>query len=180
MIAKFELSRLQKSPAAFDLSRLDWMNGEYIRALTLSDLTDRLRPFVPAEWYDNPEYFEKVLTLDKDRMKRLDEARYIMEIFFESPHIDIDLLAKKESRSDIKQWLNELVKVLNINSFDHDELEKELRSLVDTLGIKTGQLFAVIRIALTGREQAPGLFDILATLGKDESLVRLNSVISQL
>jgi len=178
LIAKFDLGRLQKSPARFDLERLDWMNGEYIRKLSISDLSEKVRPFVPTEWYANQSYFEKVLTLDKDRLKRLDEAKFVMEIFFETPKVDTKLLCKKESLTDIKLWLKETVNVLENNSFQHDALEKDLRDLVEKLGIKTGQLFSVIRIGLTGREQAPGLFDILATLGKEESLKRITKIIS--
>lgn len=178
LIAKFDLGRLQKSPARFDLERLDWMNGEYIRKLSISDLSEKVRPFVPAEWYANQSYFEKVLNLDKDRLKRLDEAKFVMEIFFETPKVDTKLLCKKESLADIKLWLKETVNVLENNSFQHDALEKDLRDLVEKLGIKTGQLFSVIRIGLTGREQAPGLFDILATLGKEESLKRIKKIIS--
>jgi glutamyl/glutaminyl-tRNA synthetase len=177
---KFNINRVQKSPAVLDVTRLDWMNGEYIRALSLPELSDLVRPFVPAKWYDNSEYFEKVLSLDKDRMKRLDEARYIMEIFFETPEVDIALLTKKESKQDVVKWLESSVDELSKTEFNHDALEKSLRALSDELKVKPGQLFSALRLCLTGREQAPGIFDILATLGKDKSLVRVKSVITQL
>ncbi len=153
------------------------MNGEYIRKLTVSELSNKLQPFVPKEWYKDQVYFEKVLTLDKDRLKRLDEAKFVMEIFFETPKIDKQLLSKKETLTDVQDWLNATTEVLENNNFEHDSLEKDMRDLVEKLGIKTGQLFSVIRIALTGREQAPGLFDILSTLGKEESLKRISAII---
>jgi glutamyl-tRNA synthetase len=178
LVSKFSINRVQKSPAVLDMTRLDWMNGEYIRAMSLSELSGQIRPFIPAEWYDKPKYFEKVLALDKDRMKRLDEAKYIMEIFFETPVIDISLLTKKANKTQVNTWLKAVAKKLEGTAFDNDTLEKTLRDLVDELELHAGQLFSVIRISLTGREQAPGLFDILATLGKEESLKRIEAVIS--
>ncbi len=177
LIAKFDINRIQKSPAVFDITRLDWMNGEYIRKLSLSDLSDKLKPFVPNEWYKDQGYFEKVLILDKDRLKRLDEARFVMEIFFEAPKVEPAMLYKKDSKDDIQTWLKSAEELLENTEFEHDSLETALRKLTETLNIKTGQLFAALRIALTGREHAPGIFDILATLGKDESLKRIKSSI---
>ncbi len=178
LIDTFNIQRIQKSPARFDITRLDWMNGEYIRSLTVSELSDKIQPYIPKEWYKDKEYFEKVLVLDKDRMKRLDEAKYIMEIFFETPHVDLPQLTKKDSAQDVKHWLEETINVLRNNTFEHDDIEKALRNLAEKLGIKTGQLFSALRIVLTGREQAPGLFDILVTLGREESLKRIESIIN--
>lgn len=175
LIAKFSLDRLQKSPAAFDLQRLDWMNGEYIRALSIDDLSKRVLPFVPAEWNEDPEYFKKVLALDAERMKRLDEAKYLMEIFFETPKVENDLLSKKDPLDDVKKWLEAAVEVVDQTQLEHDALESALRELADTLVINTGQLFYALRVALTGRTEAPGLFDIIVTLGQDEAVKRLQA-----
>jgi len=177
LVTSFDLQRVQKSPAKFDIVRLNWMNGEYIRKLSLNDLSEKVRSFVPKEWYVNQDYFEKVLALDKDRMKRLDEAKFIMEIFFDTPKIDLDLLTKKDSKEDVQKWLEAAIDVLKECDFQHDSIESVLRELTEKLGIKTGQLFYVLRVSLTGRTEAPGLFDILVTLGKEESLRRLNNAI---
>lgn len=174
---KFQLERVQKSPAAFDAQRLDWMNGEYIRALSIEELSEKVRPFVPAEWCKSQEYFNAVLALDSERMKRLDEAQFLMEIFFDLPVIDRKILAQKDSLEDIQLWLDNVLSTLNSIDFTHDSLEKSMRELSETLGIQTGQLFYALRIALTGRTKAPGLFDIMITLGKDETIKRLKQVV---
>lgn len=179
LTTKFSLDRVQKSPAIFDITRLDWMNGEYIRnKLNEDELTEKLKPFVPKEWMDDIDYFKRVLRLDVERMKRLDEAQYLMEIFFVTPQVDKTLLCKKDKESDIKDWLIAAADELNqLEEFGHDDIERVLRALTETLEIKTGNLFYALRVALTGRTEAPGLFDIVATLGRDEATKRLQNVL---
>ncbi len=175
LIKKFSLERVQKSPAVFDINRLDWMNGEYIRnKLSDEELMEQLKPFVPVKWLKDISYFKKVLNLDKERIKKLDEARYIMEIFFETPKVDKQLLCKKDEPEVVKMWLSRVVEELEKVEFEHDTVENTLRSLTDKLAVQTGRFFYVLRVALTGRTEAPGLFDIFVTLGKKESLKRLN------
>ncbi len=178
LIDKFKLERVQKSPAVFDINRLNWMNGEYIRnKLSDKELLEQIKPFVPKEWLKDPVYFKKVLDLDKERIKRFDEARYIMEIFFETPKVDKDLLCKKDEPELVKMWLGRVVEELEEAEFTHDTVENTLRSLTDKLAVQPGRLFYVLRVALTGRTEAPGLFDIFVTLGKEESLKRLRAAI---
>lgn len=179
LIAKFSLGRVQKSPASFDVARLDWMNGEYIRnKVSETELVEKLKPFIPTDWMKDLEYFKRVLRLDIERMKRLDEARFLMEIFFETPKIDKKLLSKKDKLSDISDWLTAAADELTrIDEFSHDDIEKCLRTLAETLDVKTGNLFFALRVALTGRTEAPGLFDIIATLGQDESIKRLKAAL---
>jgi len=174
---KFKLSRVQKSPAVFDINRLDWMNGEYIRnGLSEDQLIDKLSAFVPQAWLEDKEYFKKVLNLDRERIKRLDEAKYIMEIFFEAPKVDIGLLTKKDELTTIKDWFDRVIDELGSVTFSHDEVENALRKIVDRLEVQSGRLFYALRVGLTGRTEAPGLFDIFVTLGKQESIRRLENI----
>ncbi len=177
LIDKFDIGRIQKSPARFDIGRLNWMNGEYIRTMSYDELLDKLSTFLPKDWYEDREYLKKVLKLDKDRIKTLSEAQYVMEIFFETPKVDQKLLTDKDELNDIRAWLKESSEVLQGCEFEHDKLEQAIRDLTEKLGIKTGQLFYALRIALTGRTEAPGLFDIMLTLGKEETLKRIKMVI---
>lgn len=178
LISKFKLSRVQKSPAVFDINRLEWMNGEYIRN-NLSDhqLIEALIPYVPQAWLENRKYLMQVLSLDRDRIKHFDEAKYMMEIFFDSPRVDMDLLTKKDDITTIKSWLSIVIKVLQETNYSHDEIEKVLRSTADDLEVQSSRLFYALRVSLTGRTEAPGLFDILVTLGKQESITRLANIL---
>lgn len=177
LINKFDLNRIQKSPARFDIERLNWMNGEYLRSMDNNLLIEKLRDFLPSEWYADLSYLGKVLSIDKERIKTLSEAKYVMEIFFEKPEIDQNLLTAKDDIIDIKKWLGAVTDTIQSCEFTHDALEVAMRALVDKLSIKTGQLFYALRIALTGRTQAPGLFDIMLVLGKEETLKRLDLAI---
>ncbi len=180
LVQNFKLSNVQKSPAKFDKERLNWMNGEYIRQMSVPELLSGLKPFVPAEWYNDSEYLEKVVMLDRERLKTLADARYLMEIFFVEPKFDKELLSKKDSLEDVKVWLQNTIEILLSSDFSHDYLEKSLRNLAEKHNIKSGQLFYALRISLTGRTEAPGLFDIIATLGKDQTIHRLKRFVSQI
>ena len=176
LINKFSIERIQKSPAAFDVARLDWMNGEYIRSLSIDELAGIISPFVPAEWLSDREYFKKVLSLDAERLKRLDEASYVMEIFFQRPAIDQSLLTQKNTLTEISSWLKDISSILMGTNFDLEELETVLRGYASKHEVNVGNLFYALRIALTGRTQAPGLFDIILTLGKTETLKRIKAI----
>lgn len=176
LITKFDIMRIQKSPARFDIERLDWMNGEYVREMGNDELLDKLQDFLPKEWYQDKDYLKQVLLLDKERIKTLAEAQYVMEIFFETPKVDKAMLTKKDSMVDIQAWLEAASGELQTCSFEHDALEQSMRALAEKLNIKTGQLFYALRIALTGRTEAPGLFDIMLTLGKEETLKRIELI----
>jgi glutamyl-tRNA synthetase len=177
LINKFKLSRVQKSPAVFDIDRLDWMNGEYVRnGLSEDQLIEKVSAFVPQAWLEDKDYFKKVLNLDRERIKRLDDAKYIMEIFFEVPKVDIGLLTKKDGLATIKPWFGRVIDELGSVTFSHDEVEKALRKIADSLEVQSGRLFYALRVGLTGRTEAPGLFDIFVTLGKQESIRRLENI----
>lgn len=176
---KFELSRVQLSPAIFDINRLDWMNGEYIRKLTPAELAELLHDYVPAEWYENRAYFQRVVALDQERLKQLGQAKDMLEFFFVEPKLDQALLTKKSSEADVRAWLTATYEVLEKTEFDAAELEPALRELASKLAVSVGQLFYVIRVAITGRTEAPGLFDTLAVLGPDKSLARIQTAIGK-
>lgn len=178
LIDKFKVERVQKSPAVFDSTRLDWMNGEYIRdVIAEPELIERLKDFLPTEWFSDMDYFISVLKLDKERIKKLSEAEYIMQIFFEAPSVNRDLLCKKDESDTVKLWLERSIEEIGKTDFTHDAVENCLRGLSDKLGVQAGRLFYVLRVALTGRTEAPGLFDIFVTLGKEESIKRLQKAL---
>ncbi len=178
LIDKFSIDRIQKSPAIFDITRLGWLNGEYLRnMLTQSELIEGIKPFVPAKWLDDMDYFIKVLELDRERIKRFDEAGYIMEIFFDAPKVDSAVIYKKDSKAIADGWITATLEALQAIEFSHDNVEQVLRKIAEDSKISVGQYFYVLRVALTGRTEAPGLFDIFVTLGKTESLKRLSSIL---
>jgi glutamyl-tRNA synthetase len=178
LIKVFSLDRIQSSPAVFDAERLDWMNGLYIRRLSPEELADRAEPFWPAAAATATAVYKKqVLSLVQERLKFLAELSELTEFFFTDPKVEAEVLTKPLGPEATKTNLARLAELLQTSDFTISDLEQRLRADVEQHGLKTGQLFGMIRIAITGRIAAPGLFETLHTLGKDSSLRRLEAAL---
>lgn len=177
---KFSLDQIQKSPAVFDLNRLDWMNGVYLRALSPDQFLLACQPYLPEIWQKDKQYLQKVLLLEQERVKKLTETAELVDFFFSLPKVEISLLTAKSNKQDVAEWLRSADIALKKSKFTRDEIEQTLRNLASKLNIKTGQLFYVLRISLTGRTAAPGLFDVIETLGQSTVSTRLQTAIASL
>ncbi len=174
LIKKFSLERVQKSPAVFDAERLIWLNGVYIRNLSLDALYKETTSFWPesSRSYDDA-YKKQVLSLIHERLKFMAEIPELTEFFFTRPKTARDFIIDKLDQATTQTWLKAIIETLNQSDFSHDDIEKRLRGLVDELAAPTGKLFSLVRRSATGSPVAPGLFETLHTLGKEESLARL-------
>lgn len=185
LIAKFTLGRVQKSPAKFDIERLNWMNGVYIRGLYNQEPLALLKAIDLRFWPQaahkaTTEYYLAVLALVYERLKHFDELPELTDFFFSDPVILSDLLIGKSDKQTVANYLNYVIVALKQSQFSHDSLEQSLRSLALEQEIKPGTLFMLIRLAVTGRSATPGLFEMLALLGKDTILRRLESASQKL
>ena len=172
LVKAFSLERVQSSPAVFDSARLEWMNGTYIRELELDELYGRCESYWPERAKNADDALRKsVLSLVQERLKFLAELPELTDFFFADPTVDSKLL---EKYGDPKQ-LEGVVAVLKDSDFSEADLESKLRKYVEDNDLKTGKLFGLIRVALTGKTQAPGLFETMRVLGKDVSLRRLEN-----
>ena len=166
LVKNFTLDRIQKSPAKFDKDRLTWMNGLLIRQMPLSELLERCRSFWPPTAADHPEkYLLDVLGLVQERLKYLAELPDLTDFFFADPIIPANPVDTA--------YLKRCLQVLSTSDFSKSDLEVNLRSLAADLAIKPGALFSAIRIAITGKKAAPGIFETLHVLGKEVSLRRI-------
>jgi glutamyl-tRNA synthetase len=172
LIAAFSLERVQKSPAVFDLERLNWMNGMHIRAMDPDELFGRCKPFWPIEAADAPDdYRKQVLALVQDRLKVLGELPEFTDFFFADPNITLPI----ENHEAVAAALEKLRDI----EFTHGALETTLRSLAEELSLKPGELFKPLRLAITGKTAAPGLFETMSVLGKEVVLLRLESALNR-
>jgi glutamyl-tRNA synthetase len=172
----FTTERIQSSPAVFDAERLDWMNGVYIRNLSLDELLERSESFWPEVAKDSSEADRRqVLQLVHERLKFLAELPELTEFFFIDPKVDPQLLTKNYQADQASKLLEQVIAALSDSNFSEQQLENRLRALVDKQDLKPGQLFGLIRVAVTGRTAAPGLFETLHALGKEASLRRLEN-----
>jgi glutamyl-tRNA synthetase len=177
IIERFTLERVNPSSAIFSRDKLDWMNGVYIRGLAGDDLTRRLLPFLErAGLQADEDTVRRLIPLIQERVKLLSDAVGLVDFFFTDqiayePQL---LVGKKMGTSDSLNALSRVLGALEeAPSFDESALETVLRRLVDDLGLKAGQLFGIIRVAVTGKKVAPPLFGTLSILGKERVLARL-------
>ena len=179
IIEKFELSNVNKTNAVFNIDKLKWMNGQYIRLTPVETLYDLLVPLLKESnlCNESPDR-EKIINVIKLLQKRIFTLREFIfqsRIFFESK-VEFAEGAKEKylTNQNVRNWFTELINVLNsITSFDIETLEKEFRALTTRLGIKTGELVHPTRVALTGRTVGPGLFETMHLLGKETIIRRL-------
>ncbi len=187
--ASFSIQRVSKTAAIFNIEKLNWMNGAYIRSLTIEDITRRALPFLekglPAE-VNRPlsvEYVNRITPLIQERARTLVEVVELSEFFF-ADKLDYNarLLIGKEmdAQSAAKALEVSLQRLNTLERFDTESLETAIRPLCEELGLKAGQLFGVLRIATTGRTAAPPLFETMAVLGKERCLKRLEAALDKL
>ena len=187
LIEKFSLERVQRSGARFDEQRLLWMNGQWIRRLSLDDLYERVKKYWPKSAEDADETYKKqVLALVQDRLKTLAELPLMTEYFFAEPPVNLELIdtnkqLKKLSRGEQKSLLEAAHTVFtNTNDWNSEAIQNTLNQLLETTSQKPGVLFSLIRIATTWAPFSPQLNDTLALLGRDKTLTRLTASIAAL
>ena len=186
LIQKFTLDRVQRSGALFDERRLIWMNGHYIRALSIDDLFERSREFWSAEAAGASDDFKRrVLGLVQERLKFFAELPTLTLFFFKDLPVDPKLWQehkqlKKLSNDELRSLLEQSRAAIEPSSFDVDDLTKRLNDLLATTGQKPAVLFSLIRIATTQAPASPGLADTMAILGKETSLKRIDTMLASL
>jgi len=177
LIRYFDLSGINKSPARFSYERLEWMNGYYIRQLSAGELAERLVPFmVQAGFEVTSADMEPVAPLIQERIKTLKEAVDKAAFFFreELTYEPADLVGKKMSVEQTRLALQRASETLAaLPDFGVESTEPALRALADELELKAGQLFGVLRVALTGEQVSPPLLETMAVLGRERALRRL-------
>lgn len=183
LVDKFDLDRVKASAAIFDHQKLEWMNGYYINhVLTLEELAARALPWLCAaslvdraafeEGGPYREYVLQVLVLEKERIKRLTEVPALTEYFFtERIDYSLDVLMPKKQKLDRQLALRALTALSDalagLDVSNEARTEETLTALAATLGLKRGQLFMLLRAAVTGRSVSPGLFETLRVLGQE-------------
>ncbi len=176
-IAAFDIERINKAPAVFSYDKLNWMNGIYLRQLTPEDLGARLIPVLArAGFVVSIETALKASRLVQERITTLNDAVALVDYaFVEAVTYEPELLIQKNmTRDDTVRALEAARRALaEIPSFEPQALESVLRGLADALGLKAGQLFGTIRVAVTGRNVSPPLFGMLELVGRQKVLARL-------
>jgi glutamyl-tRNA synthetase len=170
-----------KEPAATPEETFDpkavWLNAEHIRGLPVEDLSARLLPIVHAAGFNiTSEKMLRITPLIRERIKLLREVLTAADFFFVDqlpPYDPAELIPQKGDAAMALRVLKRAQEVLPTVEFKHDPLDQALRAAAQELGVKAGQMFQPIRVAVCGRKNAPPLFETLEVLGKETTLQRL-------
>ena len=190
--ARFDLDHVQKGGAVFDRERFEWVNGQWIRRLSLDEFVDRLRPFFDRELHagaierlPSDDELRSIAPFIQERLPRLGAVGELAGFLFtDSVEPDAALLVPKRwdaaTARDAVRAAREALARHDEVTWEADELEPPLRELVAARGWKAGDLFMAIRVAVTGRTAAPPLFDTLVALGRGRTLSRLDRAVAVL
>ena len=189
LVRYFTLERVGKTPAVFNIEKLDWMNGVYIRKLSIDELTERVLPFLHAGLPASvprplcSEYVRDIVPLVQERLRKLSEAPELTEFFFvEDLEYDAALLVAKglTAAQSLVALERARERLERVPDFTTEMLETALRALAEELKLKTAQLFGTLRVAVTGRTVAPPLFQTMAVLGRERVLRRVDAALMRL
>ncbi|HWR15747.1 MAG TPA: glutamate--tRNA ligase [Terriglobales bacterium] len=161
-----------------------WLNSEHIRALPVENLKDELLPVVREAGFDvSSEKMARITPLVRERIRLLKEVLTVGDFFFVDQLAAYDvneLIPQKGDLAMAKRALERAREVLPNVEFRHDPLDQALRGAAQELGLKAGQMFQPIRVAVCGKKNAPPLFETLEVLGKEKVLERIGQAIEKL
>jgi glutamyl-tRNA synthetase len=161
-----------------------WLNAEHIRGLAIEGLSQRLLPIVEgARFHVTPEQMLRITPLIRERIKLLRDVLIAADFFFVDqlpPYDPAELIPQKGDAAMALKVLQRAKEVLANVEFRHDPLDQSLRAAAQELGIKAGQMFQPIRVAVCGRKNAPPLFETLEVLGRETTLARIKQAISRI
>lgn len=193
LISDFDLFKINKSGAVFDLEKLEWLNGLYIRQMPVGELVERAREYwEKAGWLNSSistDYLEKIVALEKDRLKKLSEIIQKTEFYFMAPQYSKDgLLWKNRTYEETMvilenflSWLENNTQILSVNKH---EMESAIKNYIREQNLDNGSLLWPLRVALTGLSASPNPFEIIEVLvyrfGSEEIIKRLNFAINLL
>src|SRR5574340_327268 len=187
LVDAFSFEGINKSNAVVNFTEEDpfdpkavWLNSVHIRSLAVPDLSEKLMPFVPDA---DPAKVLAVTPLIQERIRLLSEAATVGDFFFVkqlAPYDPAELIPQKGDAAMARASLCRAREVLGAAEFTHEGLEAALRDASKALGIKAGQMFQPIRVAVCGRKNAPPLFETLAVLGRETCLERIGQAVGQL
>ena len=169
----FDLGHVGKSPSRFDFKKLENLNGHYIREADDERLAELLAARIPLTPDQKPVLLKAMSEL-KPRANTLNQLAEGAKFLFETRPLQLDEAASALLTSEARETLRTVhERLVALANWDTSSLEASIREVAEARGVKLGKLAQPLRAALTGRTTSPGIFDVLALLGRDESLGRI-------
>ena len=184
LIREFDYHRIAKSPAVFDMGKLRWMNGEYIKSMDFDKFYERALPFIKESAGEKVDA-KTVAEMVKSRIEVFPDICEHVDFFKAVPDYSLELYQNKKAKTNLENSLSLLKEVLPLlekeEDYSNDRLYTLLQEFSTEKGYKTGFTMWPIRIALSGKQMTPaGATEILSVLGKEESLKRLKAAVARL
>ena len=184
LVKVFDYRHMSKSPAVFDVQKLKWMNGEYMKAMDEDKFYEMALPYIKQVITRDLD-LKKIANMVKTRIEVLPDIPALIDFFEAVPEYDISMYTHKKMKTNPEISLEVLEKILpvleNQEDYTNDALYELLCSFAKENGYKNGQILWPIRTALSGKQMTPaGATEILEILGKDESLVRIKAAVEKL
>jgi len=184
LIQLFTIERLGKSPARFDRKKLDWLNGQHIRRLSIETLRDRVVPILEQAGFDtrgkSPEWLTQMAAICHEKLPTLKHIVQQTDFFFRD-------ITEYEEKGIRKQWRKEgaaermqqaLAAMEGVTAWTHEALHAAFEQLAESTGTKLGQFVNPVRLALTGKTVGPGLFELAELLGREGCIARMRQAIA--
>lgn len=180
LVEKFDYTTINKSPAVFDVKKLSWMNGEYIKAMDQETFLGLALPEVKSVITRDDLDLNAIALLTQSRIEKINEIPSMIDFFQGVPSYDIALYNHKRMKTNPQNSLENLTELLPVleghEDWTVDGLHELIMAYVSDKGMKNGQILWPLRTILSGKMSTPaGAFDIAAMLGKDESMTRIKA-----
>ncbi|MFA4814685.1 MAG: glutamate--tRNA ligase [Candidatus Gracilibacteria bacterium] len=194
LVERFSLDRVQKAGAVFNLEKLDWLNGQYIRQKSPEELGDLILPYLRKEsWYKDdlvlqlsPEQKKSFVLSVQLRMKTLADAAPMLKPFLvDALDYDLSLFTNEKMKVDkamaVLALENSIPALEILEDYDSEEVIKEcLVKVIEKLGVKNGQLLWPLRVALSNEQFSPGTFELIHLMGKRLTIKRLKAALDKI
>ncbi len=184
LVKAFDYRHMSKSPAVFDMTKLKWMNGEYIKAMDFDAFYEKALPFIKETIHRDVDY-KKIAEMVKTRIEIFPDIPALIDFFEAVPEYDVAMYTHKKMKTNAETSLTVLKEVLPVleaqEDYSNDALYGRLVEFVKEKGYKNGYVMWPIRTAVSGKQMTPaGATEIMEVIGKEESLARIRSAIEKL
>ncbi|MFA6024265.1 MAG: glutamate--tRNA ligase [Candidatus Gracilibacteria bacterium] len=186
LVERFSLDRVQKAGAVFNLEKLDWLNGHYIRQKSLPELEVLILPYLKDEPWFKGELKPEILASVQLRMKTLSEAPALLKpLLLEEFDYDLGLFLNEKMKVDkataVLALENSIPALENLaDGADEEAIKACLMEVIEKLGLKNGQVLWPLRIALSNEQYSPGVFELVKLLGKELSIKRVKRALDKI
>ena len=184
LVEAFDYRHMSKSPAVFDMNKLKWMNGEYIKAMDFDTFYAKALPYIKETVHRDVDY-KKIAEMVKTRIEIFPDIPALIDFFEEVPEYDIAMYTHKKMKTNAETSLAVLKEILPVleaqEDYSNDALYGKLVEFVKEKGYKNGYVMWPIRTAVSGKQMTPaGATEIMEVIGKEESIRRIQAAIEKL